>query len=237
MAIRLSTTRQEAALNGVKMLVYGTAGIGKTSLAKTVPDHSKVIILSAESGLLSLADTDIAVMKIEEMQDLLDAYKWLTTNEQGLSYDWIILDSLSEITEVVLAAEKTKAGKDKRAAYIPMQEIVESMIKDFRDLPKNILMTCKLEAYQDDNKMIINRPMLVGQKLPVNIPYLFDEVFYMYAGKDADGHEYRALQTQPDRKVVAKDRSGKLDILEYPSLAHIAEKILSNKPTQTQEGE
>lgn len=59
----------------------------------------------------------------------------------------------------------------------------------------------------------------------------------MYAGKDADGHEYRALQTQPDRKVVAKDRSGKLDILEYPSLAHIAEKILSTKPTQTQEGE
>lgn len=234
MAIKLSTTRQEAESNGVKILVYGTSGIGKTTLIKTTPDHTKTIILSAESGLLSIADTDIAVLKIEEMQDLLDAYTWLTTTEQGLSYDWICLDSLSEISEVVLLAEKKKAGKDKRAAYIPMQEIIESMIKDFRDLPRNILMTCKLEMYQDDNKMVRYRPMLVGQKLPVNIPYLFDEMFYMHAGTDEDGHEYRALQTQPDRKTEAKDRSGKLDMFEYPSLANIADKILS-KPTQTQE--
>lgn len=235
MAINLTSTRVEGASNGLKILVYGKAGIGKTTLATSVPDHSKVIIISAESGLLSIADTDIDVLKIKEMQDLLDAYKWLTTTEQGLSYDWIVLDSLSEISEVVLAAEKVKAGKDKRAAYIPMQEVVESMIKDFRDLPKNILMTCKLESYQDDNKMLRYRPMLVGQKLPVNILYLFDEVFYMHSGVDADGVEYRALQTQPDRKTEAKDRSGKLDMYEYPSLSNIADKIL-NQPTQpTQE--
>ncbi len=235
MSIKLSTTRQEAVSNGVKMLVYGDAGIGKTSLAKTAPDHNKVIILSAESGLLSLADTDIAVFKVEEMQDLLDAYNWLTTTEQGLSYDWLILDSLSEMTEVVLAAEKLKAGRDKRAAYVPMQEIIESMIKNFRDLPKNVCMTCKLESYQDDSKMVIKRPKLVGQQLPVNIPYLFDEVFYMHSGTDADGQEYRALQTQPDRRTVAKDRSGKLDLYEYPSLAHIAEKILNNTTQTNQE--
>lgn len=235
MAIKLTSTRIEAAVNGVKLLVYGDAGIGKTSLAATAPNHSEVIILSAESGLLSIADTDIAVLKIEEMQDLLDAYNWLTTDEQGMSYKWVVLDSLSEIAEVVLAAEKLKAGKDKRAAYVPMQEIIESMIKDFRDLPRNILMTCKLESYQDDNKMVIKRPMLVGQKLPVNIPYLFDEVFHMHSGIDADGHEYRALQTQPDRKTVAKDRSGKLDMYEYPDLGHIASKILNPKTNTSTE--
>lgn len=237
MAINLSTTRQEAQANGVKILVYGQAGMGKTTLITSVPDHSKAIILSAESGLLSIADTDIAVLKITQLEDLKDAYVWLTTTEQGKSYDWICVDSLSEIAEVVLNFEKERAGKDKRAAYVPMQEVVESMIKSFRDLPRNIYMTCKLDdTYQDDNGRIMKRPMLVGRKLPVNVTYLFDEVLFMTEGRDAEGSSYRYLQTQPDHKTYAKDRSGKLDAAEYPSLANIAAKIL-NQPNQTNEAE
>lgn len=236
MAVNLSTTRQEAQANGVKILVYGQAGMGKTTLITSVPDHSKAIILSAESGLLSIADTDIAVLKITQLEDLKDAYVWLTTTEQGKSYDWICVDSLSEIAEVVLKFEKERAGKDKRAAYVPMQEVVESMIKSFRDLSRNIYMTCKLDTYQDDNGRIMLRPMLVGQKLPVNVTYLFDEVFFMTEGRDAEGGSYRYLQTQPDHKTQAKDRSGKLDAAEYPSLANIAAKIL-NQPNQTNEAE
>lgn len=237
MAIKLTTTRAQAQVGGVKILVYGQAGMGKTVLCATTPDHAKTIILSAESGLLSIADTDIAVLKIESAEDMLDAYNWLTQTEQGLSYDWICIDSLSEIAETILANEKEKAGKDKRAAYVPMQEIVESMIKSFRDLDRNIYMTCKMDTYTDDNKRVIIRPMLVGQKLPINVTYLFDEVFIMLEGRDENGVSYRYLQTQPDHKTQAKDRSGKLDVQEYPSLASIADKIKGVKPTTPTQGE
>jgi hypothetical protein len=233
MAIKLSTTKQEAKSNGVKILVYGEAGVGKTVLCATTGDHSKVIILSAESGLLSLADTDISVITINTVAELLEAYKWLSTDPQGLSYEWICIDSLSEIAELVLVNEKVKAGKDLRAAYVPMQEIVEGAIKSFRDLPRNIMMTCKLNEKEDDRNIVRLRPKLVGQNLPVNVTYLFDEVFLMKSEKNPEGEIERYLQTQPESRVTAKDRSGKLDFYERPNLQAIADKILGNTQTQT----
>ena len=55
MAISLRNTR-DVGTAGVKVLVYGHAGAGKTSLIRTAPNP---VILSAEAGLLSLSDLDI----------------------------------------------------------------------------------------------------------------------------------------------------------------------------------
>ena len=55
MAINLKSTATIAS-SGVKVLVYGQAGSGKTTLIRTAPAP---LILSAEAGLLSLAGTDI----------------------------------------------------------------------------------------------------------------------------------------------------------------------------------
>lgn len=232
MAIKLTTTRQQAQTNGVKVLVYGQAGAGKTVLCATTPDHSKTIILSAESGLLSIGEADIDVVTIESVDDLMEAYRWLTETEQGLSYEWICLDSISEIAEVVLNKAK-KDSKDPRAAYGDMQEKVEDAIRAFRDLPRNVYFAAKLEAYQDDAKVIRYRPMFPGQKLSANVPYFFDEVFLMRVDKDEHGNPLHYLQTRADTKYPAKDRSGKLDVNERPNLAAIAAKIRGNQQ-QTQ---
>ena len=71
MAINLKSTRG-AASDGVKVLVYGQAGSGKTSLIGTLPAP---IIISAEAGLLSLADLDIPYIEITDMASLREAYK------------------------------------------------------------------------------------------------------------------------------------------------------------------
>ncbi len=128
MAIRLQTTR-DIAVQGVKLLVYGAAGAGKTSLVRTLP---KPIVLSAEGGLLSLADEDIPFIEISSVSDLQDAYSWLT-GEEGSEYQSICLDSISEIAEVVLNYEK-KHAKDPRQAYGAMQEQITDLIRAFRDI-------------------------------------------------------------------------------------------------------
>ena len=58
--------------DGVKMLVYGASGSGKTTLIKTA---NNPIIISSESGLLSLADCDIPVIEIKTEADLKDRRK------------------------------------------------------------------------------------------------------------------------------------------------------------------
>ena len=102
MAIQLKGTGSISS-TGVKMLVYGQAGAGKTSLIKTLPHP---VIISAEGGLLSIQDADLPFIEIRGIDDLREAYKWATSADEAKGFESIALDSISEIAEVVLIAEK-----------------------------------------------------------------------------------------------------------------------------------
>jgi len=218
------TTTKNYASNGIKILVHGQAGIGKTCLCASLPNP---IILSVESGLLSLADVDIPVIEIKTIDDLAEAYDWLAESEEGRQYKSVCLDSVSEIAEVVLSNEKGKE-KDPRKAYGNMQEIMAELMRNFRDLPgRNVYFSAKQERIQDESGRILYGPSMPGQKLAQQIPYLFDEVFCYQMVKDQNGVPQRILLTQPDGISVAKDRSGKLDMWEEPNLGAIIDKIRS----------
>ena len=65
MAINLKSTGSLSA-NGVKLLVYGQAGAGKTTLVKTLPN---VIVLSAEDGRAAYGEMNTT------MQELIRAFR------------------------------------------------------------------------------------------------------------------------------------------------------------------
>lgn len=223
MALKFSTTDREAKMNGVKILTYGESGVGKTRLCSTAPSP---IILSAESGLLSLAGFRIPIIKIETIKDLEEAYKWITESKDAAHFGTICLDSVTEIAEVVLANAK-KSAKDPRQAYGELIDKMTAAIKQFRDLPgKNVYMAAKMEYSKDELSGALKYgPAMPGSKLGQQLPYLFDEVFRLGVFKTTKGEQYRALVTQPEPQYVAKDRSGKLDAIEQPNLAHIISKI------------
>lgn len=208
--------------NGVKILVHGQAGIGKTCLCASLPDP---IIISVESGLLSLASLDIPVIEVKTLDDLGEAHEWLAGSDEAKKYKSICLDSISEIAEVVLNDEKNKE-KDPRRAYSNLQDIMMDIMRSFRDLSgRNIYFSAKQERVQDDVGRLLFGPSMPGQKLAQQIPFLFDEVFSFQIVKDANGLPIRMLLTQPDGISIAKDRSGKLDMFEAPDLGAIINKI------------
>lgn len=220
MAISLKRTGSLSA-SGVKLLVYGQAGAGKTSLIKTLPQP---IVLSAEGGLLSIQDADLPFIEIGSMDDLREAYQWLTGPE-GQGYKSVALDSISEIAEVVLNTEK-KATKDPRQAYGAMQEQMADIIRAFRDLPgRHVLMTAKLEKTQDEMGRVLYAPSMPGNKTGQQLPYFFDEVLALRVEKDGEGNTQRALMCDSDGLWLAKDRSGKLQAWEAPDLGEIINKI------------
>jgi len=225
MAVRLTTTRDAAQLNGLKICVYGQAGAGKTRLAATAEEPT--IIISAEAGLLSLRDLDIPVIEVDSIEDVHEAYTFIANSDEAKHFRWVCLDSVSEIAEVVLGVEKA-ATKDPRHAYGALAERMGELLRAFRDLPgRNVYMSAKLERQKDDlTGAMLYTPAMPGQRLGQALPYLFDEVFAMRVEKDPDGNPTRWLQTGADLQYSAKDRSGALDMFEPPSLAAIARKIL-----------
>lgn len=224
MAINLKRTT-DLHVNGFKVLVYGQAGAGKTSLIPTLPN---VIVLSAEGGLLSISDANLPYIDISSMADLQEAYQWLTESADAKQFQSVAIDSISEVAEVVLNSEK-KIAKDPRQAYGAMQEQMADLIRAFRDLPgRNVYMSAKLEKATDEMGRILYAPSMPGNKTGQQLPYFFDEVLALRVEKDADGNAQRALMCDSDGLWLAKDRSGKLDAWEAPDLGEIIRKIGGN---------
>lgn len=221
--MQLKSTR-EAVVNGIKVLVYGPAGAGKTSLCATTGGNP--LIISAEAGLLSLRQHDIPYIEVSDIASLEEAYKFVSESQEAAQFDWICLDSISEVAEVVLSNEK-KLTKDPRQAYGALQEHMGDVIRKFRDLAgKNVYFSCKQERIKDElTGAMLYGPSLPGNKLAQGVPYFFDEVFALRVQPDQEGVPHRWLQTSSDAAYSCKDRSGALDMFEAPTLASIAAKI------------
>lgn len=245
MAIKLTSTAEAANAQGVKVLIYSDAGLGKTMLNATAPTP---VLISAESGLLSLrkqniekvfgvetpgVSYNIPVIEIETVDDLMEAFKWCTESEECKQFETIAIDSITEIAEVVLSNAKAQV-KDPRQAYGELIEKMTNTIRAFRDIKgKHVYMAAKMEMQKDEGSGIsLYGPACPGAKLSQQLPFFFDEVFHLGMAKTAptDGSSpvsYRYLRTQPDLQFKAKDRSGALNEIERPDLTHVFNKILN----------
>ena len=213
--------------NGIKALVYGQSGSGKTFSLSTLPDLESTLILSAEAGLLSIRDiipeADFSI--ISNLDDLREAFTYVNEGE-GTKYKTIVLDSLTEIAQQILSYEQENT-KDGRMIYGNMATRVLDLSKNFRDLVgRNVILICQEERIQDDEGRMLYGPAMPGKKVGPQLPYLTDLVFALRV-KHEDDKTKRVFQTSPlfSPDYVSKDRSGKLDIIEPPDWSIVFDKI------------
>lgn len=218
--------------NQLKMLIYGPSGSGKTTLAKTIKEPT--LIINGESGLLSLADSDIPVWDLSEQQDykeryakLLEVYTYLSTSEEAKQFKWIFIDSLTEIAQILIANLKHKIP-DRKDAFVMWGEYTEKLkaiIKAFRDLKGyHVVFTALQTIDQDDTKKRFYGIDIPG-KLSFQCPQFFDEVFALRVFEKEDEKIRRLLTSEADN-YIAKDRSGKLNEYEVCDLDAIKNKIV-----------
>ena len=222
MAIKIKSTK-DVHTNGIKIVIYGASGSGKTRLGATAPGP---IYISAEKGLLSLADQDIPYIEVTSLEQFKSAYKYVVKSE----YDSIIIDSLSEITTTVLdewrsrLISESNSGKiDVRQAYGKVAESIGGVIRAFRDIEgKNVVFLAKERRHVDEGTTDVTfEAYMPGQVLPFDLPYLVDEFLCLQVTRKGE----RFLQTGSDFKRICKDRSGKLDDKEPANLTDIFNKI------------
>lgn len=207
---------------GVKMLVYGKAGVGKTRLCMTAPAP---IVLSAERGLLTLRKYHVAAIEVQSLADLKGIRQYLTTRADFMT---LCIDSVTDIAETVLSYEQKNTSNGQRA-YGQMAEQIMEELREFRNLPKHVIFTAQMGSKKDGlTGGMMWGPSFPGQVLDQKVPYLFDEMFQLEGGIDpATGERYGWLRTQPDRQYEAKDRSGVLAPWEHSDASYIFNKIMT----------
>ena len=223
---RIKSPSELVESQGAKLLVYGISGGGKTTLCQTVP--GKTLVISMEAGLLSIKDAkNVTAIEVKEAAEIEEIAQLLESGK--LDYDTVCLDSVTEMSEIVLANE-FKKNKDPRKAYGEVIQIMTKTMRRFRDLPIHVVFIAKQQEVRDEaTGMFHYQPMMVGAKLPTQIPYFFDEVLCLrtFDVEDDKGKKTteRWLQTTLGSNYIAKDRSGKLEPLEKPDLSLIINKL------------
>jgi hypothetical protein len=223
---RIFSTTEAGNLYGIKGLVYGRAGIGKTSLAATAPAP---FVISAEKGLLSLKRFNIPAVDVRNISDLKNIASWMEQSYEARQHATFFLDSITEIAEQVLEYEKERQGKNKFGAYGELAEQLTKEFRRFRDIAgPNVIFTAK-EKREKNGMEWFSRPLIPGQVLPDAMPYFFDELFHYTIVKFDGVNETRAFRCQPSIDAEAKDRSGMLNLYEPPHLSYVFNKILGEQ--------
>lgn len=201
-------------------LIAGPSGAGKTWALGTLPEK-ETIILSLESGLLTIKDKSFDVWQIDSVTDLIEAYNALKSDGNG--YKHIALDSLTELSDMVFKDLKPQFSKSQTfGLYNAFTERMTLIMKDFRNLTKlNTWFTVLTKEI--DSGMSID----VAQKsLGTNLPRLFDFSFYIQCFQK-DEKITRALCTDNSVMPFCKSRSNKIELQEPVDLTAITNKILT----------
>jgi hypothetical protein len=214
----------------VNLLVYGEPGVGKTRLcgsADAVPAMRKVLILDIDGGALSIRDVypQVDVVRITQFGEIWRVYQDLASGHNH-GYQTVCLDTGTEaqkysmadiMNRVVMQAKEKGEYRDPEVPSVRewgiTTEQVRRMVRAFRDLPMNFLMTCHVKDDKDERTLITKKNPDLPGKLARQVAGFFDVVLYMYVLSRKEGDdviEQRVLLSAATERVTAKDRTDKL---------------------------
>ncbi len=122
-----------------------------------------------------------------------------------------------------------KTGKpDIRGAYgLHGREMIAWLTHLQHTRAKNVWFVGILDEKLDDFNRKVFQPQIDGSKTGLELPGIVDEVITLATVQDETGKPCRAFvcQTLNPWSYPAKDRSGRLDMIEEPHLGRLMEKI------------
>lgn len=262
----VSAVERMAERKGVKLLMLGKSGIGKTSRLKDL-DPATTLFLDIEAGDLAVADWPGDTIRPASWPESRDFFVFLAGPDKSLPpesafsqahynhviekfgdatqlgrYQTFFLDSITQLSRQCFAWCKTQPGAvsdrsgkpDLRAAYgLLGQEMIGALTHLQHARGKNVVFVAILDERLDDFNRKVFVPQIEGSKTSLELPGIVDEVVTLAEIKAEDGSSYRAFVTHTVNPYgfPAKDRSGRLDLLEPPHLGALIAKCAGAVPT------
>lgn len=196
-----------------KTLLYAHHGWGKTSQAKYYQDYyGPGYILSGESGLSSIKGAGIDYHPFsswdDKAQHAAGKYSFcgllrdvVDTAEFRQKYKWVMIDSLTELSDLSFAHADAgaKVGKSgEKNGFEVWESHASNMIgacKYVRDMPLHVIVTALAKQQDDENGNSHHWPMLKGQQVQKQLPGIFDNVLCGVRVTENDGKVTRLIVT------------------------------------------
>lgn len=228
---------QESPTEGTRnWLIYTDSGVGKTVLAGTAP---KLLFLTVEAAgtesakaFGSTAD-EIVILSWDH---LMEVYYWLK-KEGHSEYEWVCIDSLTEMEELCWNDQLEKVGKEFEARiqdYGIVDRKVKKLVDQFNRLPVNMLYTAQMAAMElededgDDYTKVL--PALGrakgGYPLSKLICGKVTLIGLLTVREDDESNEFRRLYVNGGDRWTAKDRHDTFGkYIDNPNIAEMTKLV------------
>lgn len=214
---------------GVKGLIYGPSGVGKTPIpASTAP---RPLLLLHETGTGSLRKCNAPTVAAFTVQEAENFYEWFDLSNEANNYDTLIVDSVAQLCEMYLDkgfSGGSKSGNDAHGmkVYGDMAKAVNKIVtKLYYRRFKHILLITKQEILSLGG-VETRRPYFPGKVLPIDIPHLMDNIFHQGYYNVPGRGETLAVRCKGTYDTIARDRFGNLAELEPPDYGAIIQKCM-----------
>ncbi|MEJ6479670.1 MAG: ATP-binding protein [Octadecabacter sp.] len=245
---------------GIKGVIFGPSGIGKTSLLWTL-SASTTLFFDLEAGDLAIEGLAIDAIRPRTWTECRDFAVFIggpnpaLRDEQVYStahyaavcekfgdpsvlekYDTVFIDSITVAGRLCFQwckgqpeAHSEKTGKpDVRGAYgLHGREMIAWLTHLQHTRGMNVWFVGILDQKLDDFNRKVFSPQIDGSKTGLELPGIVDQVITMTDIADGDGSPQRGFvcHTLNPWGFPAKDRSGRLAMVEPPHLGKLMEKI------------
>lgn len=207
---------------GVKSVVYGPPGSGKTPLIDTAP---RPILMACEPGLRSMSRSLTPTVGCFTTATIDDFFSWLEKSHESRNFDTVGIDSSSQLAEIYLADEFGR-NKDGRKVYGNMAtRVMKHLSTLFFMQQKHAYLVAKQKTV-DVNSVLFKIPYFPGQDLPIKVPHLYDLVMHLDTVNVPNVGQQKAFRCWPAYDVMARDRSGMLLEFEPPNVSAIFAKAM-----------
>ena len=256
----ITADQRMAEHRGIKGVIFGPSGIGKTSLLWTLL-HSTTLFFDLEAGDLAIEGLAIDAIRPRTWTECRDFAVFIGGPNPALradqpysqahfeaicekygdpavlaKYDTVFIDSITVAGRLCFGwckgqpeALSEKTGKpDVRGAYgLHGREMIAWLTHLQHTRGKNVWFVGILDQKLDDFNRKIFVPQIDGSKTGLELPGIVDQVITMTDIADEDGAPQRGFvcHTLNPWGFPAKDRSGRLDMVEPPHLGKLMDKI------------
>ena len=188
----------DATTSFFKTLLYSVHGWGKTTQAKHYKEkYGKGFIISGEAGLSSIRSAGIDYLPFSSFGGPNDpatgVYSFVgicglmqTPEFKAQGYQWIMLDSLTELSDMVMQWATVKSEREAQEAgkkvngFDLFKSYGEKMLgscKFIRDLPYQVIVSALAKAKEiEETGQTEYWPMVQGNQVAMQIPGIFDHV-------------------------------------------------------------
>lgn len=219
---------------GIAIVIYADPGVGKTTLASTLPE-GETLIINSEAGLGPLLGTKHVVFNIlkavknyEIEQVVDDLYKYLRTEKHGFKY--VVVDNLSELEQQLILNLTMRRNKEtpELREYGDVGFKMKEWVRLFRDLVYQGITVVfnawemALEIKSTEGMIVTKTFPMVGKKLAPQVCGIVDVVGHLEVHEKTG---QRWIRFGPSAQYITKSQFKGLDGGEMADLPMLLNKL------------